>query len=650
MKYYIKIFVFIFIPILLFSQHWTDDYNVTNDQVPSFTSLNNARCVAVTSESIIHIVWTQFYGPYQNQYAIYYDRSFDYGQTWSPPDVVGEGSYPSIALSYDGNTPWILYVKRGQEDVFKCAVRRPDGTWKIRDIYACEENERTDDYNVGPSLMMAITNPERNDLGYGVFSDNYDRIFFVAFDTIDTYCQQAIDENDPCLAPSLSITPEDNLHVVWQRNIENGQIFYKEARKVNAEDVRNGRFPEWSREYQISTQDPQTEPASNPSIEAYGEYVYAAWRGPNIDGEFPGDVWRRARWLPYEDPTRWEPPDNQSRTPYNESNYPVMSNNFVTVWQESISEDNWDIWAKFEQEDSAKPIFQTPNSSKYPQIHALLGTPPYFVRAIWTEEFLPSMFAIKYGLYRQFTPETLPPEKGNLYYVVDIGKTEPSPYCLERDGFLTQGTFTLDYGDNNLKYKLPFLNPQYNYTMRAIVYRTGVGNWIEDVYVDSTLTATILSEPYQPETVWINVPKEYYEYDTKIEKEIEKIIGRRALIADLRLYQVESNDSTTTGGGQQSAGYTLIQRPKLYQSYPNPFKLRTAIRYTLPAESKVLLQLFDISGRLVKTLVDQHQVSGNFSIPWDGRDDTERTVAQGIYFYRLKTNRFSETKRILLLR
>jgi hypothetical protein len=135
-----------------------------------------------------------------------------------------------------------------------------------------------------------------------------------------------------------------------------------------------------------------------------------------------------------------------------------------------------------------------------------------------------------------------------------------------------------------------------------------------------------------------------------VKQEIKKILGNRVVIADLRLYQVEEIDTIGSGSGPQSASSALIQKPILYQSYPNPAKARTVIRFSLSVNSKVNLSIYDISGRLVKTLVNQNQTFGIYSISWDGRDNKGRTVAQGVYFCHLKTDDFSDIKRLVLIR
>jgi len=448
-------------------------------------------------------------------------------------------------------------------------------------------------------------------------------------------------------SPSIAVTPKDILHVVWQRtDEEQSRIYYiTTLDEVTPDMIRGGTKPQWSEIVPVSTPiNPITEPASNPSTEAYGEYVYAAWRGPNENGEFPGDVWRRARWLELP-PGEWYPPDNQSLTPNNESNFPVMSTNLVTVWQEQINDTNWDIWARFEPAATSQPIFQTPKPSTFPHIDGYWepDIDVFRCNTIWTEQLTTTLYEVKTGQFGYpFNESDVP------YYVVDVGDTNPSPYCIERDGHYQYGSYSVDYSNQGLKYRLPYLNPQYYYLLRAIIYRTGQNNWVEDFYTDSTLTATALFEPNHPETVWFQLPKESYE-NTEVLQEIEKIVGSQALIADLRLYQKEVFDDSGGGGGQSASSFSL-QRPSLYPSFPNPFKFRANIRYQLPAQSKVSLTIYDITGRAVRKLLDEVKEPGLHTITWDGKDDRGRLLALGIYFYRLKTERFTDSKRLILIR
>lgn len=92
------------------------------------------------------------------------------------------------------------------------------------------------------------------------------------------------------------------------------------------------------------------------------------------------------------------------------------------------------------------------------------------------------------------------------------------------------------------------------------------------------------------------------------------------------------------------------EKPELSQNYPNPFNPTTTIRFQLPKSCKVRLSIYDISGKLVKTLVDSPKEDGYHSVIWDGKDKTDRNVPSGLYLYRIEIEGFSWTKRMILLK
>jgi hypothetical protein len=88
----------------------------------------------------------------------------------------------------------------------------------------------------------------------------------------------------------------------------------------------------------------------------------------------------------------------------------------------------------------------------------------------------------------------------------------------------------------------------------------------------------------------------------------------------------------------------------LEQNYPNPFNPTTIIEFSLPIESHALLIVYDLLGNRVKTLVDETQAPGIYSVVWDGTDDSGAPRASGTYFYRLSTTQNSLCRRMTLLR
>ncbi len=101
--------------------------------------------------------------------------------------------------------------------------------------------------------------------------------------------------------------------------------------------------------------------------------------------------------------------------------------------------------------------------------------------------------------------------------------------------------------------------------------------------------------------------------------------------------------------GDQIAG-VLPQDFQLQQNYPNPFNPETVIKYSVSTESHVTLEIFNISGQKVRTLVNESVPVGSYRMRWDGRDDASGKVSSGMYLYRLQTDSFVETKRMLLLK
>ena len=93
------------------------------------------------------------------------------------------------------------------------------------------------------------------------------------------------------------------------------------------------------------------------------------------------------------------------------------------------------------------------------------------------------------------------------------------------------------------------------------------------------------------------------------------------------------------------ADIQLPERYALHNNYPNPFNPVTNIRYQLPVTGKVKLQIFDLSGRLVQTLVDENKPAGHYSAVWNAQN-----VSSGIYFIRLRAGDFSAVKKCVKLK
>lgn len=89
---------------------------------------------------------------------------------------------------------------------------------------------------------------------------------------------------------------------------------------------------------------------------------------------------------------------------------------------------------------------------------------------------------------------------------------------------------------------------------------------------------------------------------------------------------------------------------KLYQNFPNPFNSSTRIRYDLPDDSDIRIDIFDISGRLIKTLIDDDYQAGTYFVDWIGNDRMNEKVSSGVYFYQIRTGNFKKSVKMILIK
>jgi len=88
----------------------------------------------------------------------------------------------------------------------------------------------------------------------------------------------------------------------------------------------------------------------------------------------------------------------------------------------------------------------------------------------------------------------------------------------------------------------------------------------------------------------------------------------------------------------------------LYQNYPNPFNPVTSLRYDLPEDGLVNITIYDMMGRVVKTLINSSQTAGYKFISWNATNDRNEPVSAGLYLYTIQTGEFRQTKKMVLLK
>ena len=96
--------------------------------------------------------------------------------------------------------------------------------------------------------------------------------------------------------------------------------------------------------------------------------------------------------------------------------------------------------------------------------------------------------------------------------------------------------------------------------------------------------------------------------------------------------------------------YTQPTDYKLSQNYPNPFNPETTITYGLPIESHVTITIYSILGQRVKTLVDEMKSAGDFSVTWDGTNESGERVTSGMYIYSIEAGNFRLSRKLMLMK
>jgi len=89
---------------------------------------------------------------------------------------------------------------------------------------------------------------------------------------------------------------------------------------------------------------------------------------------------------------------------------------------------------------------------------------------------------------------------------------------------------------------------------------------------------------------------------------------------------------------------------KLMQNYPNPFNPTTVINFEIPVSGNVTLTIYNSLGQQVKTLLDEHRNAGDYQVNWNGKDMRNISAPSGIYFYRIQSGHFVQSKKMILLK
>jgi flagellar hook assembly protein FlgD len=94
----------------------------------------------------------------------------------------------------------------------------------------------------------------------------------------------------------------------------------------------------------------------------------------------------------------------------------------------------------------------------------------------------------------------------------------------------------------------------------------------------------------------------------------------------------------------------IVTEYNIHHAYPNPFNPVTTLNYDLPEDELVNITIYDMMGRVVKTLKNDQQTAGYKSIQWNATNNTGQPVSTGLYLYTIEAGKFRQTKKMVLMK
>jgi hypothetical protein len=183
------------------------------------------------------------------------------------------------------------------------------------------------------------------------------------------------------------------------------------------------------------------------------------------------------------------------------------------------------------------------------------------------------------------------------------------------------------------------LEDKYKKDIRSFIADGSIKEWYIDVY--STSETVNVSWDFN------GVPDEY---------EVGYSTNSGQVFSDLRntdLITLSPDMELIIRVGTQVLSVDAPSVPQTFtleQNYPNPFNPTTQIKYALPEDALVSISIYDVTGRMVKSLINMNQSTGYHSLRWDATNDIGEAVSAGMYIYTIQAGDYRATKKMVLLK
>ena len=161
-------------------------------------------------------------------------------------------------------------------------------------------------------------------------------------------------------------------------------------------------------------------------------------------------------------------------------------------------------------------------------------------------------------------------------------------------------------------------------------------------YEDTQITLFYLDSVYYSEPCYGELFTYSYKIVAKDNTDKRSLKSERGLVTgNLLCSPSEGKDNLILNDGNN----TIPKEYSLNQNYPNPFNPVTKIKYGLPSDGQISIKIFDISGRLIKTLINENKVAGRYEVDFHGEN-----LSSGVYYYKIESGSFSQVRKMILLK
>ncbi|MBI4726649.1 T9SS type A sorting domain-containing protein, partial [candidate division TA06 bacterium] len=630
----------------------------TNSNTLLATAYNNGRHLLYDGNSKLHLTYT-------SADSIFYQNSKDDGYTWSGTWASGPGLYSG------GKNPSSVIGIYGGDTVIAWKAETPLGGWVLK---TAKHSGKTWQ-NVGTILEFGggyeisgyvsppamVVNSAGTHLviegvdsycAIGGQSGTWDWKLLYGFRPVggSTFSWTVLDTASggwgpwPTESPTICIDSKGGIHVAWDYD---GEIYWR---------VYDPYAKAWKSKINLSKS--LNVVSKEPSLAFYGD-VHIVWQEGN-------DIWHnKGNWgfqsayksKALDKPFSWHGAENVSNNPDTASVNPVFDGNYI-AWSEVMPSGDTEAYMSLYKDFAWQPAKNYSNNptqpSGYPQIAYRQNVDGNKMTTIWTEGTEP--------LYSLIARDSAGPVTPQL--AADVGGTEPSIYTIERDGYIVYGgtkdtasnAITVDYDSTALEYYLPTLDREQKQTLKMSLYQeyTDKADYIYQVWVDDASLGAVKVSSGQMVTFEKDLPNAVSHDGEGVLKIVNLKKGAIVTCDNWQLFAYDKATGRNDGhGGAQaelSEARPVAYRYELMQNAPNPCKQSTRINYQLAKPGQVSLKVYNTLGQAVKTLVNESQNPGPYSVKWDGRDETGRQTSAGIYFYRLNAGEFNSAKKMALLR